>query len=241
MVFPFYSCLCVCILLLLLNVDCWQVLQYGRVDEWGPVATIPDPKWHFFEVFADNGVYFAADLTPSAPVLRYCALDELYRVYIKKGDPRFELLILMHHANGEHLVNLTYDDGNVHLNNKFLFKCKVWIIPGDRTELHIRKEKLGFILWATTERQGLHLIGNGPNENPEHEWQYVMSEGRRCFEIKAKVAVGSVKFTVLRKWIGWPTEPYDDVFFETTTTITTTTTTTTNVPENGQNNFIINC
>uniref|UniRef100_A0A7E4VSF3 Galectin n=1 Tax=Panagrellus redivivus TaxID=6233 RepID=A0A7E4VSF3_PANRE len=129
----------------------------------------------------------------------------------------------MQHAKGEQLVNLTFDDGNLYFNDEFFFKIHFWISRRhDRAELYIKRKQRGFALWGEAEGERRLTIGNGPWGKPKHEWLNLTLDGRPCWEVKAKVVVGFIKFTVNRHWTGFPTKPYDDTFFETTTTTTTT-------------------
>uniref|UniRef100_A0A7E4UN37 Malectin domain-containing protein n=1 Tax=Panagrellus redivivus TaxID=6233 RepID=A0A7E4UN37_PANRE len=216
-------------------------MKYVMVTEETPVSLIPDPKWH---IFSDEGVKptsnIMVNLNTSHPVLRYCATHVLYWLFFMEGQPRTELLLLLYHIKGEHLLNVTLNGDEVFVNKKFYVKLS-YPIPYRRNkkaaELFVRKRpgKEWFVVWATDQYvdTGKSLpdvvpyitVGNGNYDKPIHEWLHVTVNGENCYEARLKLVDGYIEMFEMRKTeLGFSTEPYDDTFFSSTTTTTTTTT-----------------
>uniref|UniRef100_A0A7E4VLQ4 Galectin n=1 Tax=Panagrellus redivivus TaxID=6233 RepID=A0A7E4VLQ4_PANRE len=173
-------------------------LNYMKVNYNTPVSEIPDPKWHFFEDHvAEDPNAIVANLSTHHPVLRYCVLRQAYTVWFRRGEPRFELLLLLQHTNGDHLVNLTISDANIFVNDIFYVKSE-YNYPGNLSELYVEKKDDGFYVWARSDNNGYITIGNGDWDKAEYEWLYVTVDDKPCYEAKVKVAYGHVEFTVVR-------------------------------------------
>uniref|UniRef100_A0A7E4ZT42 Glycoprotein D n=1 Tax=Panagrellus redivivus TaxID=6233 RepID=A0A7E4ZT42_PANRE len=198
------------------------------------VLLISDHKWHFF---TNTGETLHGNITTSTPVLRACAVYEVFEAYYYKGQPRTELLLLFPHVKGEHLFNPTLANNKFYVNRKFYVRV-TWALQEVRTSVRLQKREGFSRVWARHETGKETSIGNGNLTTADIPWVYNSvpnPEPSRaingqtsypCSEMKIKVTDGFVDYQVGWISVAFPSEPYDDTFFTPATTTSANTATT---------------